>query len=153
MKGLPIISSCLYICILARQLVTKGPLSHFISAAHANYSMTCLHQTLKSSVLCGEVYWLAHKTKNMILIRIWFGMQGGDLMDAIAVDRKNILRWSRKGSLLALDIAKGLVHLHTHKVLRPACTQHHPYVTERHIKLSSDMLLLTPVLYCMITRL
>ena len=45
-------------------------------------------------------------------------------MDAIALDRKNMLRWSRKGSLLALDIAKGLVHLHTHKVLRLANTTH-----------------------------
>ena len=56
--------------------------------------------------------------------RLWLGTQGGDLMDAIALDRKNMLRWSRKGSLLALDIAKGLVHLHTHKVLRLANTTH-----------------------------
>jgi len=63
------------------------------------------------------------------LFELWMGMQGGDLMDAIALDRKNMLRWSRKGSLLALDIAKGLVHLHTHKVLRLACTQHNPLVS------------------------
>ncbi|KAL0019977.1 hypothetical protein WJX79_004684 [Trebouxia sp. C0005] len=44
-------------------------------------------------------------------------MEGGDLMDAIAADRKNLLRWSRKGSLLALDIAKGLVHLHASQVI------------------------------------
>ena len=81
------------------------------------------------------------------------GMQGGDLMDAIALDRKNLLRWSRKGSLLALDIAKGLVHLHTHKVLRLACTQHHPHVTERDSKLSSDKLLVTLGLHCMLSRL
>ncbi len=37
-------------------------------------------------------------------------------MDAIAADRKNLLRWSQKGSLLALDIAKGLVHLHANQV-------------------------------------
>ncbi|KAL0020996.1 hypothetical protein WJX77_005136 [Trebouxia sp. C0004] len=44
-------------------------------------------------------------------------MEGGDLMDAIAADHKNLLRWSRKGSLLALDIAKGLVHLHASQVI------------------------------------
>ena len=52
-------------------------------------------------------------------------------MDAIALDRKNMLRWSRKGSLLALDIAKGLVHLHTHKVLRLACIKQNPLRSTR----------------------
>lgn len=43
-------------------------------------------------------------------------VQGGDLMNAIAADSKNLLRWSRKGHMLAMDIAKGLVHLHANKV-------------------------------------
>ena len=37
-------------------------------------------------------------------------------MDAVAADSKNLLRWSRKGHILAMDIAKGLVHLHANKV-------------------------------------
>ena len=37
-------------------------------------------------------------------------------MDAIAADSKNLLRWSRKGHILAMDIVKGLVHLHANKV-------------------------------------
>ena len=43
-------------------------------------------------------------------------VQGGDLMLAISNDKQNNLRWSRKGHRLAMDIAKGLVHLHTHQV-------------------------------------
>ena len=45
-------------------------------------------------------------------------------MDAIAADHKNFLRWSRKGSLLALDIAKGLVHLHANQVRRTGMVMH-----------------------------
>ena len=37
-------------------------------------------------------------------------------MEAISSDSQNKLRWSRKGYLLAMDIAKGLVHLHASKV-------------------------------------
>lgn len=44
-------------------------------------------------------------------------MGGGDLMAAIANDLQNRLRWSRKGHLLALDIAKGLVYLHNNQVI------------------------------------
>ena len=40
-------------------------------------------------------------------------------MDAIVADSKNFLRWSRKGHILAMDIAKGLVHLHANKVPHP----------------------------------
>lgn len=51
-------------------------------------------------------------------------------MDAVAADSKNLLRWSRKGHILAMDIAKGLVHLHANKVLYtcsrlPAFCGHH----------------------------
>ena len=42
--------------------------------------------------------------------------QGGDLMRAIQNDTKNELRWSRKGGLLMLDIARGLTFLHANKV-------------------------------------
>lgn len=42
-------------------------------------------------------------------------------MDAIAADSKNLLRWSRKGHMLAMDIAKGLVHLHANKVPLHPC--------------------------------
>lgn len=42
-------------------------------------------------------------------------------MDAIAADSKNLLRWSRKAHMLAMDIAKGLVHLHANKVPRHPC--------------------------------
>ena len=42
-------------------------------------------------------------------------LQGGDLMAAISNDSQNKLRWSRKGHTFALDIAKGLVHLHVNK--------------------------------------
>ena len=50
---------------------------------------------------------------------VFFGMQGGDLMRAIAQDTKNELRWSRKGGLLMLDIARGLTYLHSNRVSRP----------------------------------
>lgn len=38
-------------------------------------------------------------------------------MDAVAADKQNRLRWSRKGHVLAMDIAKGLVHLHANQVI------------------------------------
>ena len=44
-------------------------------------------------------------------------------MGAIAKDKLNKLRWSRKGHVLALDIARGLVHLHANKV-RPLTQAH-----------------------------
>lgn len=37
-------------------------------------------------------------------------------MRAINNDRTNELRWSRKGGLLMLDIARGLTFLHANKV-------------------------------------
>lgn len=37
-------------------------------------------------------------------------------MCAINNDRTNELRWSRKGGLLMLDIARGLTFLHANKV-------------------------------------
>ena len=37
-------------------------------------------------------------------------------MRAITNDRANELRWSRKGGLLMLDIARGLTFLHANKV-------------------------------------
>lgn len=37
-------------------------------------------------------------------------------MRAITNDRTNELRWSRKGGLLMLDIARGLTFLHANKV-------------------------------------
>lgn len=37
-------------------------------------------------------------------------------MDAIAKDSQNRMRWSKKGHHLALDIAKGLVYLHSNQV-------------------------------------
>lgn len=42
-------------------------------------------------------------------------------MAAIANDTQNRLRWSRKGHLLALDIAKGLVYLHNNQVWFTIC--------------------------------
>lgn len=45
--------------------------------------------------------------------------QGGDLMRAINNDHSNELRWSRKGGLLMLDIARGLTFLHANKVCCP----------------------------------
>ncbi|KAL3143559.1 hypothetical protein ABBQ38_002357 [Trebouxia sp. C0009 RCD-2024] len=44
-------------------------------------------------------------------------MAGGDLMRAINNDRTNELRWSRKGGLLMLDIARGLTFLHANKLI------------------------------------
>lgn len=59
-------------------------------------------------------------------------VQGGDLMDAIAADSKHLLRWSRKGHILAMDIAKGLVHIHANKV--PAYTfSHLPIFCWHHV--------------------
>ena len=40
-------------------------------------------------------------------------------MCAINNDRTNELRWSRKGGLLMLDIARGLTFLHANKVRGP----------------------------------
>ena len=37
-------------------------------------------------------------------------------MGAIANDSQNRLRWSRRGHHLSLDIAKGLVYLHSNQV-------------------------------------
>ena len=43
--------------------------------------------------------------------------QGGDLMDAIAKDTKGDLRWDRNGALLAIDVVRGLCHLHSKNVV------------------------------------
>ena len=51
-------------------------------------------------------------------------LQGGDLMRAINNDRSNELRWSRKGGLLMLDIARGLTFLHANKVRCPHSACH-----------------------------
>ncbi|KAK9805505.1 hypothetical protein WJX72_001765 [[Myrmecia] bisecta] len=44
-------------------------------------------------------------------------MEGGDLRQAMASARGAELRWCRKGQMVALDIARGLHFLHTHKVM------------------------------------
>lgn len=51
-------------------------------------------------------------------------MQGGDLMRAISMDAKNELRWSRRGGLLMLDIARGLTFLHANRVSCKTCLSH-----------------------------
>lgn len=56
-------------------------------------------------------------TRNLLLLTGLFH-QGGDLMRAISQDTKNELRWSRKGGLLMLDIARGLTYLHANRVCR-----------------------------------
>ena len=43
--------------------------------------------------------------------------QGGDLMDAIAKDTKGDLRWDRNGASLAIDVVRGLCHLHSKNVV------------------------------------
>ena len=50
-------------------------------------------------------------------------------MDAIEADHKNQLRWSQKGSFLALDIAKELVHLHASQV-RHTCMSMYIYLAD-----------------------
>ena len=45
-------------------------------------------------------------------------------MRAINNDRANELRWSRKGGLLMLDIARGLTFLHANKVCCPHSACH-----------------------------
>lgn len=44
-------------------------------------------------------------------------------MRAIRYDKQNELRWSRKGGLLMLDVARGLAFLHANRVslLSPDC--------------------------------
>ncbi|KAL0039658.1 hypothetical protein WJX77_004541 [Trebouxia sp. C0004] len=44
-------------------------------------------------------------------------MAGGDLMRAVNNDTTNELRWSRKGGLLMLDIARGLTFLHANRLI------------------------------------
>ena len=39
-------------------------------------------------------------------------------MRAVTNDKTNELRWSRKGGLLMMDIARGLAFLHANKVCR-----------------------------------
>ena len=48
-------------------------------------------------------------------------------MCAINKDRTNELRWSRKGGLLMLDIARGLTFLHANKVCPPAVIAYFVY--------------------------
>ncbi|KAK9805532.1 hypothetical protein WJX72_003632 [[Myrmecia] bisecta] len=44
-------------------------------------------------------------------------LEGGDLRQAMASERRAELRWCNKGQLVALDIARGLHFLHTKKVI------------------------------------
>lgn len=44
-------------------------------------------------------------------------MEGGDLRDALSHDTANELGWYNKGHLIALDIVRGLVFLHSNKVV------------------------------------
>ena len=53
-------------------------------------------------------------------------------MRAINNDRSNELRWSRKGGLLMLDIARGLTFLHANKVCYPHSACHLVSLTGQH---------------------
>ena len=46
-------------------------------------------------------------------------MEGGDLSEAIKHDAEGELTWYNKGQRIALDIARGLLYLHSHDV-RPS---------------------------------
>lgn len=77
-------------------------------------------------LFAGQEYAAAHECLLRVpLLRVKQGTssrcvpQGGDLMRAINNDRANELRWSRKGGLLMLDIARGLTFLHANKVRSP----------------------------------
>ena len=79
----------------------SGPLAHpcgMCSPAHrcASFCSKCCAQT-KLMACCS-----------------W---QGGDLMDAIAKDTKGDLRWDRNGASLAIDVVRGLCHLHSKNVV------------------------------------
>ena len=47
----------------------------------------------------------------------WLVWQGGDLMDAIAKDTVGDLRWDCNGASLAIDVVRGLCHLHSKNVV------------------------------------
>ena len=61
--------------------------------------------------VCGKC--CAH-TKLTACCLVW---QGGDLMEAIAKDTKGDLRWDRNGASLAIDVVRGLCHLHSKNVV------------------------------------
>lgn len=98
------------------QQVAIKVLNHTDANELANFAKE-IHLLRKLSFDRNIVQWYGACLQEENTMMVLEYMEGGDLMDAIALDRKNMLRWSRKGSLLALDIAKGLVHLHTHKVI------------------------------------
>ncbi len=43
--------------------------------------------------------------------------QGGDLRTALSLDREGLLGWYGRGRGIALDIAKGLTVLHSHRII------------------------------------
>ena len=64
-----------------------------------------------------QFYGACLKTESTVLVVEY--MPGGDLMEALAQDRRGELRWMRRGHNIALDLARALVYLHKNKVSRP----------------------------------
>eukprot|EP00891_Asterochloris_glomerata_P007932 jgi/Astpho2/7932/Aster-06406 len=62
-----------------------------------------------------QFYGACLKTESTVLVVEY--MPGGDLMEALAQDRRGELRWMRRGHNIALDLARALVYLHKNKVI------------------------------------
>ena len=80
----------------------SGPPAHSCGMCSPALQMRMLLQ----QVLCTNIA--------MACCLVW---QGGDLMDAIAKDAKGDLRWDRNGASLAIDVVRGLCHLHSKNVV------------------------------------
>ena len=46
-----------------------------------------------------------------------FGLQGGDLMTALGMDKGRQMGWYNKGKNISVDIARGLAFLHSSRVI------------------------------------
>ena len=75
----------------------------------------CHHLPL---LLLLQFYGACLKTESTVLVVEY--MPGGDLMEALAEDRRGELKWMRRGHNIALDLARALVYLHKNKVSRSA---------------------------------
>ena len=99
------------VCNTAKLSVFTISCSQSVSQFSESYKKACLslhHLRQYVAFLVGACLTLS--------FYLSFIHQGGDLMRAVTNDKTNELRWSRKGGLLMMDIARGLAFLHANKV-------------------------------------
>ena len=105
------VDSCCHFCCTYWHL-REDQENQFEGSVHCTAQLSFPHHLLLLSLL--QFYGACLKTESTVLVVEY--MPGGDLMEALAEDRRGELRWMRRGHNIALDLARALVYLHKNKV-------------------------------------